>query len=341
MVGIALQDPRNPNIGYGYFGNSTELALAYFRTNIMHEGYTDGMPDDKASNITFDMLRNPDNSYKAWLDEKIKEISSTTSPYFEDLDCELGGLNWWMFAWGYWERHFEISQETDSMTGPMSMSESIRLAKDSIQTIKQVLEVVKALKEGQITKEQLVENLGNNLSESAIDRVFGDLFYLTGHLDHFTSENVTDAESKELGRRVKGMMWQMEKLGFSLYTAYKTLSAPNSASTKGLGSKAIGNSNEVSFSQRSIDHAFGKHKSDFGNYTDGSKASVNQFTNDVKNLIDTGVQKTGTFRATSGTHIYDPSTSQWAFVNSDGTFNAAFKLSPDQFKYLIETGVVK
>lgn len=40
-------------------------------------------------------------------------------------------------------------------------------------------------------------------------------------------------------------------------------------------------------------------------------------------------------------YIYNASTRQWTFINSDGTLNTAFKLSETQFKYLLETGVVK
>ena len=109
----------------------------------------------------------------------------------------------------------------------------------------------------------------------------------------------------------------------------------------GAGSKIIESSDKVTFRQSSIDKAFGKHSADFGVYPDGSKASVELFKNDIKNLINTGTQKSGTYRATAGTHIYNPSTKQWVFINFDGSFNTAFKLSVDQFKYLIETGVVK
>jgi hypothetical protein len=100
-------------------------------------------------------------------------------------------------------------------------------------------------------------------------------------------------------------------------------------------------SGDISFGQSSVDKAFGKHSGDFGNYADGSKASVNQFTNDLRNLADTGIQKSGIYRDTAGTHIFNSSTQQWMFVNSDGSFNTAFKLSPDQFNYLTQTGVVK
>lgn len=93
--------------------------------------------------------------------------------------------------------------------------------------------------------------------------------------------------------------------------------------------------------QSSIDKAFTKHKGDFGNYADGSKASVQQFQNDVSQLINTGTQKAGTWKGVEGTHIYNQSTQQWEFVNADGSFNTAFKLSSQQFEHLINTGVVK
>jgi pyocin large subunit-like protein len=110
---------------------------------------------------------------------------------------------------------------------------------------------------------------------------------------------------------------------------------------KGANAKIINSSDDVTISNKSIDKAFGKHGQDFGNYADGTKFSVDQFKSDVKNLIDTGVQKSGTWKGVSGTHIYNPDTQQWVFINSDGTLNTAFKLSESQFKYLLETGVVK
>jgi hypothetical protein len=111
------------------------------------------------------------------------------------------------------------------------------------------------------------------------------------------------------------------------------------SSTK--GTKIIKSADDVIFKQSSIDKAFGKHAADFGKYPDGSNASVKLFVNDVKKLINTGIQKSGTWYGRQGTHIYNPTTRQWAFINLDGTFNTALKLSPDQFKYLIETGAVR
>lgn len=97
----------------------------------------------------------------------------------------------------------------------------------------------------------------------------------------------------------------------------------------------------MKYNQSSIDKAFSKHSTDFGSYPDGSKVSVEAFKNDINNLIETGVQKEGYYRDTFGTHVYNAETAQWAFFNSDNTFNTAFKLGSEQFKYLIETGVVK
>jgi hypothetical protein len=99
--------------------------------------------------------------------------------------------------------------------------------------------------------------------------------------------------------------------------------------------------NDIDFKQKSVDKAFGKHGKDFGNYPDGSKASVNAFINDVKKLIDIGVQKAGTWRGVKGTHVYDPKTRLWVFINENGTLNTAFKLSEEQFKHLLKTGIVK
>ena len=110
---------------------------------------------------------------------------------------------------------------------------------------------------------------------------------------------------------------------------------------KGAGNKIIKSADDVSYRQSSFDKAFSKHKGDFGSYPDGSNASKALFKNDINNLLENGLQKSGTYRATPGTHVYNPSTRQWAFYNADGSFNTAFKLSPDQYKYLIETGVVK
>lgn len=98
---------------------------------------------------------------------------------------------------------------------------------------------------------------------------------------------------------------------------------------------------DVSYRQSSIDKAFSKHSGDFGVYPDGSKASVELFKNDLNNLLETGVQKSGTWYGNQGTHVYNPTTKQWAFYNADGSFNTAFKLSESQLKYLIETGVVR
>lgn len=105
--------------------------------------------------------------------------------------------------------------------------------------------------------------------------------------------------------------------------------------------KIVNSADDVVFKQSSIDKAFTKHSADFGKYADGSKASLQQFQNDVSNLINNGIQKSGTWKGVEGTHIYNATTKQWAFVNADGTFNTAFKLSDNQFKYLLESGVVK
>ncbi|MCI9287857.1 MAG: hypothetical protein HFJ57_07935 [Clostridia bacterium] len=62
--------------------------------------------------------------------------------------------------------------------------------------------------------------------------------------------------------------------------------------------------------------------------------SVISFTEFVQDFMDDPI-------GTIATHIYNPNTKQWAFINSDGTFNTAFKLSDTQYKYLIETGDVR
>ena len=97
------------------------------------------------------------------------------------------------------------------------------------------------------------------------------------------------------------------------------------------GAKIINSADDVLYNSKSIDKAFGKHSGDFGSYIDGSSLSVKLFEQDVKDLINTGVQKSGTWYGRQGTHIYNPSTRQWAFINADGTFNTAFKLSPEQY----------
>lgn len=115
----------------------------------------------------------------------------------------------------------------------------------------------------------------------------------------------------------------------------------NKNSNEGGLNKIVNSADDVVFKQSSIDKAFTKHSADFGKYADGSKASLQQFQNDVSNLINNGIQKSGTWKGVEGTHIYNATTKQWAFVNADGTFNTAFKLSDNQFKYLLESGVVK
>jgi hypothetical protein len=110
---------------------------------------------------------------------------------------------------------------------------------------------------------------------------------------------------------------------------------------EGAGDKIIISGDNINYGQSSLDKAFSKHSADFGTYQDGSNASKELFKNDINNLLENGVQKSGTYRATPGTHVYNPSTRQWAFYDLNGKFVTAFKLGPDQYKYLIETGVVK
>ena len=105
--------------------------------------------------------------------------------------------------------------------------------------------------------------------------------------------------------------------------------------------KTVKSADYVVFNQSSIDKAFTKHRGDFGNYADGSKASVNQFKNDISQIVNAGTQKVGTWKGVQGTHIYNEATHQWAFINADGSFNTAFKLSQQQYDHLINTGVVK
>ncbi|EAD9711470.1 hypothetical protein AF112_14340, partial [Listeria monocytogenes] len=113
------------------------------------------------------------------------------------------------------------------------------------------------------------------------------------------------------------------------------------AAEEASGAKLINSADDVVYNGKSVDKAFGKHGKDFGSYPDGSSSSVKLFEQDVKELINTGVQKSGTWYGKQGTHIYNPTTKQWTFINEDGTFNTAFKLSSEQFNYLIKTGVVR
>ena len=99
----------------------------------------------------------------------------------------------------------------------------------------------------------------------------------------------------------------------------------------------------MTYNDSSVDKAFSKHRGDFGSYPDGSGNSVNSFKNDLSSFIDNpnNIQKPGTWWGSEGTHVFNPNTNQWVFINSDGTFNTAFKLSIEQMKHLLETGVVK
>ena len=106
------------------------------------------------------------------------------------------------------------------------------------------------------------------------------------------------------------------------------------------GLKFIESADGVIFKQNSVDKAFGKHRNDFGVYPDGSNTSVNAFIEDVKKLINSGSQKAGKYRGTSGIHIYDETSRQWVFINDDGTFNTCFKLGDSQWKYLMEGGEI-
>jgi len=157
-------------------------------------------------------------------------------------------------------------------------------------------------------------------------------------------------ETKENGRVVRTSVlkgpngdlkvesvWDKEKL-ISVKLGEDVEEEPGEKPDEG---KFIKSADEVIFNQSSIDKAFSKHRDDFGNYPDGSKASVELFKKDISELINTGVQKQGIYRNDEGTHIYNETTKQWTFINLDGTMNTAFKLSDVQFKYLIETGVVR
>ncbi|WP_144399617.1 hypothetical protein [Pilibacter termitis] len=99
-------------------------------------------------------------------------------------------------------------------------------------------------------------------------------------------------------------------------------------------------SKEIIFNGSSVDKAFSKHRDAFGKYPDGTKNSINAFISDLKKFADTGVQKKGSWKQFKGTHIYDPKTKNWMFINQDGSFNTAFRLNDEQYKHLIESGKV-
>ncbi|ECB9828142.1 hypothetical protein FL859_03170 [Listeria monocytogenes] len=64
------------------------------------------------------------------------------------------------------------------------------------------------------------------------------------------------------------------------------------AAEEASGAKLINSAdNNVVYNGKSVDKAFGKHGKDFGAYPDGSSSSVKLFEQDVKELINTGVQK--------------------------------------------------
>jgi len=148
-----------------------------------------------------------------------------------------------------------------------------------------------------------------------------------------------------------GLSWFMLSYSFGMssyaiyvsycnYHGYGVLSEVNFDASRSFNHNSI-KSNNVTFPQSSLDKAFQKHGTVFGNYADGSNNSVSAFTNDLKAFIDGNIQMSGTYRSTQGTHIFNETTRQWVFINSDGSFNTGFKLSEAQFKYMIETGTVK
>ena len=71
------------------------------------------------------------------------------------------------------------------------------------------------------------------------------------------------------------------------------------------------------------------------------RAKIEQTLETISQLINTGTKKAGIWKSVKGTDIYNETTKQWTFINADGSFNTAFKLSSKQYENLISTGVVK
>ncbi|WP_020620880.1 hypothetical protein [Paenibacillus daejeonensis] len=109
-------------------------------------------------------------------------------------------------------------------------------------------------------------------------------------INYWSGGDVT--ELKEYIRVSEEKPWSVEQFARAalLFISFNPMGRP----TKGAGNfnnRIIQSADDVVFNQSSIDKAFGKHRTDFGNYPDGKSASVNLFKNDVKNLIETGTGK--------------------------------------------------
>ena len=69
--------------------------------------------------------------------------------------------------------------------------------------------------EGQITLQDILQILGSNISEALI----GDIRYIIEHAEQFKPDAVlTEEQAEELGYRLIGAIWQLEKIGYTLYS---------------------------------------------------------------------------------------------------------------------------
>ena len=77
------------------------------------------------------------------------------------------------------------------------------------------LALAQAVLEGQITLQDILQILGSNISEALI----GDIRYIIEHAEQFKPDAVlTEEQAEELGYRLIGAIWQLEKIGYTIYS---------------------------------------------------------------------------------------------------------------------------
>ncbi|SMC80299.1 colicin D domain-containing protein [Papillibacter cinnamivorans] len=242
------------------------------------------------------------------------------------------------FAGGYIETGWDEYKQYNNLI-PHDYESIIDNAKQALNLCTAVSGLADSLISHDINAKDLLYILGDNAKESLI----GDILYIKDHADLFKQfDQLTPEEAWDLGERTRGAVIELEKIGFTVYMLGSSVKSfvEEKGVLEGTG-QTIKNIDDVNYGQSSLDKAFSKHSADFGTYPDGSNASRELFKSDINDLLRSGIQKSGTYRSLAGIHVYNSSTRLWAFYDTNGNFITAFKLSLEQLKYLIETGVVK
>ncbi len=169
--------------------------------------------------------------------EKIETLVTAVLPdnFYEGAGDQTvhDWAKWLFFAKGYVAKTIDLYNE--EMPFPAARMDPLEKIREGIRFYQTVGGLAQSLASGEITAKDLAVTLGENIKGGLV----GDILYIKDNAHLFDpNAKLTKEQAEELGYRTLGAIYQLEKIGFTVYTlgraikdyvAYKTALLPKGA----------------------------------------------------------------------------------------------------------------